>query len=66
MDDYNDLVYFYHNNDWSCYDQFFLKVEPPNESAERIKVYQEIVDKDVDYYDLPAHLLKNPGRLNMN
>jgi hypothetical protein len=61
VDDYKDLVYFYHNNDWSAYDPFFLKVEPPNESAERIKESQEIVDKDYEsryLYDIPEHLLK--------
>jgi hypothetical protein len=46
MDDYNDLVYFYHNNDWSVYDQFCIKVEPPNESAERIKIFRNKIEKE--------------------
>ena len=61
IDDYNDLVYFYHNNDWSAYDPFFLKVESPDLTAERIKESQEIISKEPcqDYlFDVPDHLLK--------
>jgi hypothetical protein len=59
------ILYYYRNNDWSVFDPFFLKVESPNESAERIKESQEIISKemgqDSDYrylYETPEHLIK--------